>query len=375
MKKPILMRIGIDIRKINDTGIGRYIRSLLKYLFPLDQENKYYLFLNPKEYNQFTFNYPNIYKIKESSGKYSLREHLSLAWKAQHYKLDLFHAPHYVLPLALRAKSIVTIHDVIHLIFPPPTPLGIGYIYARTVMAGAIKKAQMVLTGSVHTKRDLNNLFPKYQEHKIRVTPYGVGEEFVPLERKVVENFLAKKGIPKDFFLYVGDSKPHKNLSTLIEAFSVVARRIDCYLVIAGTTPENHHPLRQKILEYNIAPRVIFPGFIPDPELPFLYNAAQVFVFPSLYEGFGLPPLEAMACNTPVICSQTSSLPEVVGDSAILLPPKEVDLWSDAMYNVFTNKDLQEKMKKKGRARARSFSWEDTARLTFKAYQEILSQP
>ena len=316
------MRIGIDVRKINDTGIGRYIRSLLKYLLPLDQENQYCLFFTPKENNQLHFKQRNIRKIIDSSGKYSVREHLSLAWKAYRYGLDLFHAPHYVLPLALPCKSVVTIHDVIHLIYPPPLPFNAAYLYARLIMAGAIRK-----------------------------------------------------GMPSNFFLYVGDRKPHKNLSTLIDAFSVVAQKVDCYLIIAGELPKDQDPLLTSIVKHRISDRVIFPGYIPDSELPFLYNGARALVFPSLYEGFGFPSLEAMACGTPVICSNTSSLSEIVGDNAILLPPKEVDLWSEAMYNVFTNRDLGQELKEKGIRRARLFSWQETARQTYQVYQEILLQP
>ena len=369
------MRIGIDVRKINDTGIGRYIRSLLKYLLPLDQENQYCLFFTPKENNQLHFKQRNIRKIIDSSGKYSVREHLSLAWKAYRYGLDLFHAPHYVLPLALPCKSVVTIHDVIHLIYPPPLPFNAAYLYARLIMAGAIRKAQIVLTGSGHTKKDLIRFFPACHNNKIKVIPYGVGEEFVPLDRQATEDFLIREGIPSNFFLYVGDRKPHKNLSTLIDAFSVVAQKVDCYLIIAGELPKDQDPLLTSIVKHRISDRVIFPGYIPDSELPFLYNGARALVFPSLYEGFGFPSLEAMACGTPVICSNTSSLSEIVGDNAILLPPKEVDLWSEAMYNVFTNRDLGQELKEKGIRRARLFSWQETARQTYQVYQEILLQP
>jgi glycosyltransferase involved in cell wall biosynthesis len=367
------MRIGIDVRKINDTGIGRYIRSLLKYLLLLDKDNQYCLFVGPRENNQFPFKQGNIRKIVDSAGKYSVREHISLSWKAYRYGIDLFHAPHYVLPLALPCKSVVTIHDLIHLIYPLPLPLNIAYLYARFIMAGAIKKARIVLTGSVHTKNDLMRFFPTYCS-KIRVIPYGVGEEFVLMDRQTIEDFIIRKGIPRNFFLYVGDRKPHKNLSTLIDAFSTVVQKVDCYLIIAGEPPGQQDMLLNKLLHHGINHRVIFSGHIPDPELPCLYNSARALVFPSLYEGFGFPPLEAMACGTPVICSHTSSLPEIVGDNAILLPPKEVDLWAEAMYNVFTDKELEQELRKKGIRRAGLFSWQETALQTYKVYQEILSK-
>ena len=224
-------------------------------------------------------------------------------------------------------------------------------------------------------KKDLIKFFYTHSGNKIKVIPYGVGEEFAPQDNQGIETFLIKRGIPQNFFLYVGDRKPHKNLSTLISAFSIVSQKIDCYLVIAGEIPQGQDPLLKDIADHGIDQRVIFSGTIPDPELPYLYNGAQALVFPSLYEGFGFPPLEAMACGTPVICSNTSSLPEIVGDNAILLPPKEVDLWSEAMYNVFTDKDLGQELREKGIKRARVFSWHETAYQTYKAYQEILSQP
>jgi len=367
------MRIGIDARKIHDTGIGRYIRSILQHIFRLDPNNQYYVFLGPKEYERYRFPFPQVQTIKESAGKYSLREHLSLALKARHYQLDLFHAPHYVLPLALGIRSVVTIHDTIHLLYPPASPLKPAYyLYARLVMEGAIRKSRLILTGSANTKRDLLRLFLSCPPHKIWVTPYGVGEEFYPRESRAIDDFLRARQLPTSFFLYVGDKKPHKNLSTLIEAFSRVVQRLDCYLVMSGPLPGSRDALRGLMERLGVSDRIIFTGYLPDEELPLLYNGARVFVFPSLYEGFGLPPLEAMACGLPVICSHSSSLPETVGDGALLLPPKDIDLWSDAMYNVFTNSDLRQELRKKGLAWARKFSWQRTARLTLEAYNKVL---
>ncbi|MBN2383120.1 glycosyltransferase [bacterium] len=369
-------RIGIDVRKINDFGIGTHIQNIVKNLSMVDTEHEFILFHHLSEINHLELQNEKFFHIVDRSPKYSLREHLSLPIKMKQYDLDLYHSPHYVLPIIHNCPMIVTIHDVIHLLFPQYLPSRMAHTYAKMMMFLSTKSAVKVISVSQSSKRDIVrylNIAPE----KIEVIYNAVSDIFKPMDDPELKDQLSQKfGVTGDYLLYVGNLMPHKNLKRLIYAFYRLRRKlkIDIKLVIVGEGIPHYRELRILANDLGLKDKVIFLGFIAKKWLPILYNKAKVFVFPSQYEGFGLPPLEAMACGTPVVTSNTSSLPEVVSDAGLLIDPYNVEELIEAMELCITDEHLRQKLVTKGLERVKHFSWERTAQRTLQIYQEILEQ-
>jgi glycosyltransferase involved in cell wall biosynthesis len=286
---------------------------------------------------------------------------------------DVFHAPHYVLPVAVRSRSVVTIHDCIHLMFPQYLPNRAAYAYARGAMWSAARKSDRILTVSEASKRDILHFFNVPPE-KIVVIYNGIDERFwiqpsVEEIARVRERFQLDHG----FVLYAGTIKPHKNLVRLIEAFAALRKGEfeELKLLIIGDEISKLPALRRAVHSHKLHKHVRFLGFLPDETLAALYRLAAVFVFPSLYEGFGLPPLEAMASGTPVVTSNVSSLPEVAGDAAILVDPYDVSSIVDGVRRVLTEPSLADELRRKGLTRARDFSWERSVARTHDIYRLV----
>jgi glycosyltransferase involved in cell wall biosynthesis len=285
----------------------------------------------------------------------------------------VFHAPHYVLPIGVRSRSVVTIHDCIHLMFPQYLPNRAAYAYARGAMWSAARKSDRILTVSEASKRDILHFFNVSPE-KIVVVYNGIDERFsiqpsIEEIARVRERFQLDHG----FVLYAGTIKPHKNLVRLIEAFAALRKGEfeELKLLIIGDEISKLPALRRAVHSHKLHKHVRFLGFLPDETLAALYRLAAVFVFPSLYEGFGLPPLEAMASGTPVVTSNVSSLPEVAGDAAILVDPYDVSSIVDGVRRVLTDPVLADELRQKGLARARDFSWERSVARTHDIYRLV----
>jgi glycosyltransferase involved in cell wall biosynthesis len=290
--------------------------------------------------------------------------------------VDLFHAPHYVLPPLTPCPSVVTIHDCIHLRFPQYLPHRLGYAYARGSLWFATHRSARVLTVSEASKRDILHYF-RVPPSKIDVIYNAIDERFweepAPDE---VERVRERYQLNDPFVLYAGNIKPHKNLERLIEAFHML-RKGDAdhvKLLIIGDEISKYATLRRAVHRYKLHKHVRFFGFVPDQTLAVLYRLARVFVFPSLYEGFGLPPLEAMASGTPVVTSNVSSLPEVVGDAALLIDPYSPEAISDAMRRVLSDESLRNDLRARGFVRAREFSWERSVQRVRAIYSEVLER-
>jgi glycosyltransferase involved in cell wall biosynthesis len=370
-----MARIGIDARKIADFGIGSYIYYLLKNFACVDKEHRFFLFAHPDDGHHFS-DLPARFKlIHEYSPKYSLSELFSLSYKARRLKLDLFHAPHYVLPFFLPCPAVVTVHDLIHLIFPQYLPNIWARFYARHVIGRGVKRAKRVITVSRSSKDDILHFF-RLPEDKIEVIYNGVAPEFLKSSKKEELTKIRRKyGLDEPFILFVGNLKPHKNLKRLISSFARVSQRIsEITLVVVGDELHNHPELEEKIEELRLKGRVRFFGFTDRDELKCLYQLAELLLFPSLYEGFGLPPLEAMAIGTPVVASNISSIPEVVADAALLVDPYDEEMIAANVLKLLAEESLRNKLIERGRERAALFSWRETAELTLKVYNQVLSQ-
>ena len=292
----------------------------------------------------------NFRAVPDRSGHYSIAEQISIPLAVRRERIDLFHATHYVLPALTPSKTVVTIHDCIHLMFPDYLRHWLGHTYARASLYTAAHKSDRIFTVSEQSKRDILKFF-NVPADKIVVTPNAIDDRFsVPPSEEYVLQIRERYQLSHSYLLYVGNIKPHKNLERLIEAFHLVRSqgRFELELLIIGDEISKLQALRRAVHKYDIHRYVRFLGYVPDKTLAVLYRLATVFVFPSLYEGFGLPPLEAMASGTPVVTSNVSSLPEVVGDAAVLVDPYNAESIADGILSVLRSTHLREELRRRG---------------------------
>ena len=367
------MRIGIDARKLHDFGIGTYIRNLLRQLARLDHDTEFVLLARPEDCEPLAALGENFRSLPETSRPYSVAEQIRIPFALKREGVTLFHAPHYVLPPLVSCRSVVTIHDCIHLMFPQYLPNRLAHVYARTSISLAARRATRVLTVSESSKRDILR-FVDVPADKIAVIYNAYDERFgVEPDEADVVRVRERYQLHDEFVLYAGNVKPHKNLERLIEAFHMVRDRgLDqLKLVLIGDEISRYAALRRAVHQHQLHKYVRFLGYLPEETLAVMYRLAGVFVFPSVYEGFGLPPLEAMASGTPVVTSNVSSLPEVAGDAAILVDPYDPRAIADGIFRVLTDETLRRDLRRKGLARAHQFSWEQSVRRVRDIYNEV----
>ncbi len=371
------VRIGIDARKLHDFGIGTYIRNLLRQLARLDRQTEFVVLCHPDDREGLGSLGENFRPVPETSKNYSISEQIRIPLALMREQVTLFHAPHYVLPPLVPCRSVVTIHDCIHLMFPQYLPNRFALAYARTSIELAARRATRIMTVSESSKRDILR-FVDVKPDKIDVIYNAFDERFgvEPREEDVVR-VRERYQLHDEFVLYAGNVKPHKNLERLIEAFDLVRKRgLDhLKLVLIGDEISKYAGLRRAVHQHQLHKYVRFLGYLPEETLAVMYRLAGVFVFPSLYEGFGLPPLEAMASGTPVVTSNVSSLPEVAGDAAVLVDPYLPQAIADGIHTVLTDETLRRSLRQKGLARAAQFSWEQSVRRVLDIYRDAAHSP
>ncbi len=346
-------KIAIDARMIEMSGIGTYIQHLMGcgiYDVAVGDEKTI------RKYDK------NVEVIQFTAPIYKLQEQLHFPERELKKKgVDIIHFPHYNVPLSFKGRYAVTLHDLIHIIYPQYLKNYAEAIYAKLLMGHALKHAEKIFTVSECSKKDIEKYF-HIDPSKINITYNAVdGDFFREKDRREVVYLLDKFHLPvgKKIILYVGNIKPHKNLSVLLQAYASLPNRDDYVVILVGKS-FGTVPIQNMMEENGLSNGVNATGAVTDNELVDLYNLADVFVFPSLYEGFGIPPLEAMSCGTPVICSNASSLPEVVGDSALLFDPLNSKELRDDIEQIFTDAQLKNELKMKGFERAKAFQWERT---------------
>jgi glycosyltransferase involved in cell wall biosynthesis len=370
------MRIAIDARKLHDFGIGTYIRNVVHGLARLDQQTEYVLLCRPEDVDVATELGPNFRGVAESARPYSIGEQIRIPLSLVRERAHLLHEPHYVLPPATRCRSVVTIHDCIHLMFPQYLPNAFAHLYARASMWSAVRKADRILTVSESSKRDILKFFD-IPADKVVVIYNAIDERFLAEpDAEHMDRIRQRYQLDHPFLLYVGNIKPHKNLERLVDAFARVRANGfgDLRLVIVGDRQSKYPPLRQAVHRHRLDKDVRFLGFQPYDTLAVFYRLARAFVFPSLYEGFGLPPLEAMACGTPVVTSNVSSLPEVAGGAAILVDPYDADSIADGITRAISDQALRTELITRGLARARDFSWTQSVTAIHRIYMDVLER-
>ena len=367
------MRVAIDARKLHDFGIGTYVRNLVTELARQDGGAEYRLLCRSRDTGFVESLGPRFSALVESSGNYSLREQVTIPLALARARVDLFHAPHYVVSPLTRCPYVVTIHDCIHLRFPEYLPNRMAYTYARTMMRMAAKRARKVLTVSEASKQDILH-YLKVPAEKVEVIYNALDERLaVAPSAEDIDRVRQRFLLTSPFVLYAGNIKPHKNVERLIEAFSLLRKggREELRLVIIGDEISKYPGLRRLVHRLQLDRQVRFLGFVPDATLAALYGLASVFVFPSLYEGFGLPPLEAMAFGTPVVTSNVSSLPEVVGDAALLIDPSSPSEISAAIARVLDDDALRAELVRRGHERVKTFSWARSVKRIREVYAEL----
>ena len=363
------MNVGIDARKYFDFGIGTYIRNLAAF-FGGQEQDRFTYFANPGDAGLIGRTHRGK-TIVNRSGKYSLGELFSLSFQANRAGISLFHAPHYTLPFGLSMRRVVTIHDVIHLRFPAYfSP--VQRAYARVMIGHACRAADAVIVDSEFAGKELLRCIPCPQE-KIRVIPLGVSEDFAPpRDNASADAFRRKYNVGTLFLLYVGSLKPHKNVSALIRSIAGLRDRTDVQFVCVGERVEEEAALHSLCVSAGIGERVRSLGWLPEADLIAAYGAATALVMPSLYEGFGFPVLEAMACGTPVIGSNAASIPEVMGDAGILVDPSVEGELASAIQSVLADPRLRHSLREKGLRRAKLFTWKRCAEETLNVYRSLV---
>ena len=367
------MRIGIDARKIRDFGIGTYIKNLLRHIPTFDADNTYVIFHYSAD-REVVPDSANFRYVPDTSPKYSIRELTMLPVKMAGYRLDLFHAPHYTLPPLRPCRGVVTIHDVIHLRFPEYLPHPLAYYYAKSLMWLAAKSARKIITVSECSKRDIAR-YLHVAEEKIVVIYNGIQvDDEAILSSKTRDAVNTHFGLSRPYLLYLGNFLPHKNIDMLIRAYALFRRRCSLphCLVLAGKNDKLRAQLERTIAAEDVAGDVIMTGFVEDEWFSALYANAELFVYPSVYEGFGLQALEAMARRVPVAASNVASLPEIVGEAAIQFDPTNVENMAEALHTAIADQRLRSNLIEKGIERLTHFSWSDMAKHTVDVYRESL---
>ncbi|CAM2756668.1 glycosyltransferase family 1 protein [Hathewaya histolytica] len=372
------MKIAIDCRGINwyhGTGIGTYTDNLLKNLLKIDDENYYHLFWSGLGYEKYEKYNANFIMSSEKHHRF-FQQHI-FPNNIENEKIDIYHVPQNGIGLSNNIDCIkfVTVHDLIPYVMPET--VGKGYLNKfLKEMPYIIENSDGILTVSEFSKKDILRFFP-VDENKIFVTPLAANKIFKPLDPLYCKNYIKEKyNITNKFAMYVGGFSDRKNVHSLIEAFSKAYKNLDekFNLFIIGSYRDPNQKLVRLAESLGMGEKIIFTGFIPEEELPIFYNAASVFIYPSFYEGFGLPPLEAMSCGTPVISSNLSSIPEVVKGNGILINPHIKKDLEYSIENVLNNKNLRESLRKKSLEGSKEFSWKNTAELTLESYNKIYNK-
>jgi glycosyltransferase involved in cell wall biosynthesis len=300
---------------------------------------------------------------------------VEIAWHANRHDLELVHDPTGTAPLLLTPqKRIVTVHDAIPYLFPGMSTL-LDWIIYHYWLPHAVQHIDQILTVSCNSKSDIAKWLGAAMKN-ITVIPLAAGKQFQPLDEQEVKPVLDRLGIQFPYILFIGSLEPRKNLKRLLEAYTLLlswsSKR---HLVVVGARNTwKSEQLGTYVEDHHLKALVHFTGYILDDDLPALYNGADLFVFPSLYEGFGLPVLEAMACGTPVITSNVSSLPEVAGDAALLVDPYNVEDIAAAVRHVLSDAELAADLRARGLERAQKFTWQETAAQTIAVYEQVLGR-
>ncbi len=374
------MKIAIDIRRMREFGIGTYTRNIVRALGRLDRENKYFLIGSPEKVVEIGPLPANFHTVPLLQPDTTVKGYLDGRAILKRLNCDLVHIPYlFWLPRTLPCPYVMTVHDVLEHMYRAHDHSGLRRSLHFHLTRRVLKGAARIFAVSNFTKSEIEKLFG-IPAGRIEVVYNAIDERFLRGHASETDRqFLAERYlVTYPFLLYAGRISPHKNLVRIIEAFSALKAQLekegkytDLKLIIIGDELSKHPDLRRTVIRGGVQNDVRFLGFIPIEVLRIFYDAAKIFVFPSLYEGFGLPPLEAMAHGTPVVTSNSSSLPEVVGSAAVLVNPENVFEIMRALHRVLRDQPLREKLKQRSYEQATKFSWDVSARQILDVYAEV----
>jgi len=372
------MRVGIDYTSAvrQGAGIGRYTRGLIAALAANDHQNRYVLFSAGQDPRHTAWPANFCYRTLPVTDR-----HLAIIWQRLRLPLpvelvtgplDIYHSPDFVLPPVWGARTVLTVHDLSFMRYPEcSSPPLLDYL-TRSVPR-SVRRADLVLADSEHTRQDVITLLDVDPQRVLTVYA-GVEERFsAAVTATEAARTRQRYGITREYILGVGTLQPRKNFPMLIRAYAQLRREHAAphQLVIAGGPGWLEEPIHATIDELDLHDEVLLTGFVDDADLPALYQGADLFAFPSLYEGFGIPILEAMAGGTPVVTAQASSMPEVAGDAALLVPPLDVDGLADAMWRLLDDGALRAELVARGRLQAARFPWQRSAEMLLEAYRLV----
>ena len=374
------MKVAIDIRRMAEFGIGTYTRNVVRALSRLDLASEYFLLGLPQKVAEIGPLPPNFQTVSLLEPDTTAKGYFQCRTVLQDLRCDLVHVPHlFGIPRDLPCPYVMTVHDVLEHMARANGRSGLRRLLHFQLTRRVLKGAARIFAVSKFTKSEIEKLFGIAPE-QIEVVYNAIDERFLHGHATEADRqFLAQRyQVNYPFLLYAGRISPHKNVVRIIEAFSALKAELDkegkypgLKLIIIGDELSKHPDLRRTVIRGGVQNDVRFLGFIPIDVLRIFYDAAKIFVFPSLYEGFGLPPLEAMAHGTPVLASNTSSLPEVVGNAAVLVNPENVFEIMRALHRVLLDQALREKLKRRCYEQAKKFSWDVSARQILAAYAQV----
>lgn len=376
------MRICIDISPAahRKAGLGRHARELAERAHRLDANNAYSLFTYQPSRGEIPASLAHLpaYTVPWPAKPWRMSVLLAHYARVPQDRLvpgaDLFHGTDHLLPYFRRVRTVFTLHDLIPLLFPE-FHLPLNRWFLSLMFPQFLRRADAIIAVSECTQRDAIRIYG-VPEEKITVIYNGVDARFRPVrDAETRHRVRAAYGLPEAYILYVGTIEPRKNLVRLLDAFHALQKEgYPHKLVIVGAKGWLYRPVFDKIAALGLQDQVILPGYIADEDLPALYSGAALFVFPSLYEGFGIPPLEAMACGVPTVVADTSSLPEVVGDAALRVPPTDTAALKAAMNRLLDDAVFAQELAARGPERARLFTWDTAAAQLITVYHRLLGQ-
>ena len=355
-------------------GVSHYIEALLEHLGQIDTTNPYTIYTT-QGVDGASLQLPANYRVRPSRF-HTINPRVRIPWEQVFAPLllardgaSLYHGVLNVMPVLASVPSVVTIHDISPILFPQ-TFRRINRMYTKWAIRHSAKHAAQLFTVSEHAKTEIVTHLGVAPE-RVTVTYDACDARFVPAATAELTAFRQRNNLPERYLFYLGTLEPRKNIPRLIDAYAQIAKATGVPLLIAGGKGWLYEPILAQAERLQLGDMLRFVGYVPQEEQHLWYGAATAFVFPSLYEGFGMPPLEAMACGTPVIASNASCLPEIVGDAALLVDPYDVDALAGAMRRVLSDADLCADMRAKGIAQAAKFSWLETAQRTHAVYQAV----
>jgi glycosyltransferase involved in cell wall biosynthesis len=377
------MRIAIDIRRMYDFGLATYIRNVVRYLSRNDHDNEYYLVGSATRFEEMGELPSNFHLLALQNPEATFANYLEMQKAVNAQGVDLVHVPHtFWRPLFIKAPFVLTVHDLLDYMYRAHARNTVPRVVHSYMTQQVMNRAARIFAVSNFTKRDVSRIF-QVKPEKIEVVYNALDDTFMRGHSTPAEQTMVRKRyqVESPFLLYAGRISPHKNVARIIEAFSALKGELakegafpDLKLLIIGDEVSKNPDIRRAVIRSGVQHDVRFLGYVSIDVLRVFFDMAKIFVFPSLYEGFGLPPLEAMAHGTPVVASNTTALPEVVGNAAVMVNPENVFEISRALLRVLTDQALRNRMKAAGLEQAQRFSWDASVGRMLDVYRQVVEE-